>query len=128
MQPDDLRGAARDAYHMWRNNFGLSEQSAMRGLEQDGAISLSEDEELARRFQNICLSESEARRAVDDHGGRSVPPGVRVCGAVIGGAAAGRCSASRPQNRGTRGQPVPSRRLGREGPAGGGVRSISGRA
>src|SRR5215218_819252 len=56
---------------MWRNTFGLSEQSAMRALEQDGAIPLSEDEKLARRFQNICLSESEARRAVDDHGGRS---------------------------------------------------------
>src|SRR5215208_5684197 len=75
MQPDDLRGAARDAYDMWRKTFGLSEQSAMRALEQDGAIPLSEDEKLARRFQNIFgLSESEARRAVDDHGGSSVPP------------------------------------------------------
>jgi hypothetical protein len=75
MRPDDLRGAARNVYDMWRNTFGLSEQSAMRALEQDGAIPLSEDEKLARRFQNIFgLSESEARRAVDDHGGRSVPP------------------------------------------------------
>jgi hypothetical protein len=75
MQPDDLRGAARDAYDMWRNTFGLSEQGAMRALEQDGAIPLSDDEKLARRFQNIFgLSESEARRAVHGHGGSSVPP------------------------------------------------------
>lgn len=53
MQPDDLRGAARDAYDMWRNTFGLSEQSAMRALEQDGAIPMSEDEKLARRFQDM---------------------------------------------------------------------------
>jgi hypothetical protein len=72
---EDLRGEAADTFRMWRNTFGLSEQSAMRALEQDGAIPLSEDENLARRFQNIFgLSESEARRAVDDHGGSSVPP------------------------------------------------------
>ncbi|MGE5784445.1 MAG: hypothetical protein ACM3ZE_07630 [Myxococcales bacterium] len=47
----------------------------MRALEQDGAIPLSEDEKLARRFQNIFgLSESEARRAVHGHGGSSVRP------------------------------------------------------
>jgi hypothetical protein len=106
---------------MWRR-LGLSEQSAMRALEQDGAIPLSEDEKLARRFQNIFdLSESEARRAVHGHGGSSVRPGVRVCGTVIGGAAAGGCSASGRQNRGTHGQFVQPRRLGGEGVAGGGV-------
>ncbi len=59
---------------MWRR-LGLSEDSAMRALEQDGAIPLSEDEKLARRFQNISgLSESEAQRAVQGHGGSSVRP------------------------------------------------------
>jgi hypothetical protein len=81
MQPDDLRGAARDAYDMWRNTFGLSEQSAMRALEQDGAIPLSEDEKLARRFQNIFgLSESEARHAVPGHGGSSERPVSETAG------------------------------------------------
>ena len=47
----------------------------MRALEQDAAIPLSEDEKLARRFQNIFgLSESEARRAVHGHGDSSVQP------------------------------------------------------
>src|SRR5512133_1130649 len=74
MRPDDLRGSAREGYAMWRR-LGLSEESAMRALEQDGAIPLSEDEKLARRFQNIFgLSESEARRAVHGHGGSSVRP------------------------------------------------------
>jgi hypothetical protein len=49
-------------------------QNAMRALEQDGAIPLSEDEKLGR-FQNIFgLSKSEARRAVHGHGGSSVRP------------------------------------------------------
>jgi hypothetical protein len=74
MRPDDLRGSAREGYAMWRR-LGLSEESAMRALEQDGAIPLSEDEKLAWRFQNIFgLSESEARRAVHGHGGSSMPP------------------------------------------------------
>jgi hypothetical protein len=59
---------------MWRR-LGLSEESAMRALEQDGAFPLSEDEKLARRFQNIFgLSENGARRAVHSHGGSSVRP------------------------------------------------------
>jgi hypothetical protein len=69
MRPDDLRGSAREAYNMWRR-LGLSEQSAMGALEQDGAIQLSEGEKLARRFQKIFyLSEAEARRAVDGREG-----------------------------------------------------------
>jgi hypothetical protein len=40
MRPENLRGAAADAYRMWRETFGLSEQCAMRALEQDGLISL----------------------------------------------------------------------------------------
>ena len=51
MRPDDLCGAARDAYDMWRNTFGLSEQSAMRALEQDGLITLTEEEMFARSLQ-----------------------------------------------------------------------------
>jgi hypothetical protein len=47
----------------------------MRALEQDGAIPLSEDEKLARRFQTIFgLNEREARRAAHGHGGSSVEP------------------------------------------------------
>jgi hypothetical protein len=74
MRPDDLRGSAREGYAMWRR-LGLSEESAMRALEQDGAIPVSEDEKLVRRFQNIFdLSESEARRAVDGRDGPSRKP------------------------------------------------------
>ena len=57
----------------------------MRALEQDGAIPLSEDEKLARRFQNIFgLSENEARRAVHSHGGSSVQPVSETAGPASG--------------------------------------------
>jgi len=84
MRPDDLRGSAREGYAMWRR-LGLSEQGAMRALEQDGAIPLSEDEKLARRFQNIFgLSESEARRAVHGHGRSPVQPVAESAGRSSG--------------------------------------------
>jgi hypothetical protein len=63
MRPEDLHGAAADAYRMWRETFGLSEQSAMRALEQDGLITLSEDEKFARSFQETWgLSPAAADR------------------------------------------------------------------
>jgi hypothetical protein len=72
MRPEDLRGAARDAYDMWHNTFGLSEQSAMRALEQDGLITLSEDEKSRRWFQETWgLSRSAAEIAVRGRGGGS---------------------------------------------------------
>jgi hypothetical protein len=84
MRPNDLRGAARDAYDTWRS-IGLSESAAMNALVEDGVITLSEDEKLGRRFQIIFgLSESEARRAVHGHGGSSVPPVSETAGRSSG--------------------------------------------
>jgi hypothetical protein len=81
MRPDDLRGAARGAYDMWRNTFGLSEQSAMRALEQDGLITLTEDEKCARSFQETWgLSRAAAEIAARgrDGGSRAASSGVSV--------------------------------------------------
>jgi hypothetical protein len=81
MQRDDLRGAARDAYDMWRNTFGLSEQSAMRALEQDGLITLTEDEKFAQSLQETWgLSRAAAEIAARgrDGGGRAASSGVSV--------------------------------------------------
>ena len=65
LRVEDLRGEARDAFRMWRDTFGLSEAAAMNALVEDGVITLSEDEQLARRFSKLFgLSEAEARRAV----------------------------------------------------------------
>jgi hypothetical protein len=64
VKPEDLRGEARDAYRMWRDTFGLSEAAAMNALIEDGVITLSEDEKLARRFQRLFgLSEEAAKTA-----------------------------------------------------------------
>jgi hypothetical protein len=72
MQRDDLRGAARDAYDMWRNTFGLSEQSAMRALEQDGLITLTEGEKFAQSLQETWgLSRAAAEIAARGRDGRS---------------------------------------------------------
>jgi hypothetical protein len=81
MRPEDLRGAARDAYHMWRNTFGLSEQSAMRALEQDGLITLTGDEKFARSLQETWgLSRAAAEIAArgPDRGSRAASSGVSV--------------------------------------------------
>jgi hypothetical protein len=81
MRPDDLRGAARDAYDMWRNTFGLSEQRAMRALEQDGLITLTEDEKFARSLQETWgLSRAAAEIAARgrDGGSRAASAGVSV--------------------------------------------------
>ena len=81
VRPEDLRGEARDAFRMWRDTFGLSEAAAMNALVEDGVITLSEDEQLARRFSKLFgLSEAEARRAVAgrDGGSRSATSGVSV--------------------------------------------------
>jgi hypothetical protein len=81
MRPDDLRGDARDAYDMWRKTFGLSEQSAMRAVEQDGLITLTEDEKFMRSFQETWgLSQAAAEIAARgrDRGNRAASSGVSV--------------------------------------------------
>jgi hypothetical protein len=81
MRPKDLRGAARDAYDMWRNTFGPSEQSAMRALEQDGLITLTEDEKFTRSLQETWgLSPAAAEIAARgrDGGSRAASSGVSV--------------------------------------------------
>jgi hypothetical protein len=73
LRVEDLRGEARDAFRMWRDTFGLSEPAAMNALVEDGVITLSEDEQLARRFSKLFgLSEAEARRAVAGRDGPTV--------------------------------------------------------
>jgi hypothetical protein len=66
---------------MWRNTFGLSEQSAMCALEQDGLITLTEDEKFARSFQETWgLSRAAAEVAARGGGGgsRAASSGVSV--------------------------------------------------
>jgi hypothetical protein len=80
MRPDDLRGSAREGYAMWRR-LGLSEESAMRALEQDGLITLSEDEKFARSLQETWgLSRAAAEIAARgrDGGSRGASSGVSV--------------------------------------------------
>jgi hypothetical protein len=81
MRPDDLRGDARDAYDMWRKTFGLSEQSAMRAVEQDGLITLTEDEKFTRSFQETWgLSRAAAEIAAlgRDRSNRAASSGASV--------------------------------------------------
>ena len=81
VRPEDLRGEARDAFRMWRDTLGLSEAAAMNALVEDGVITLSEDEQLARRFSKLFgLSEAEARRAVAGRDG----PTVRTVSETVG--------------------------------------------
>ena len=71
VRADDLRGAARDSYDTWRS-IGLSEQAAMNALIEDGVITLSEDEKLARRFQRLFgLSVEAAKTAACGRDSRS---------------------------------------------------------
>jgi hypothetical protein len=111
VRPEDLRGEARDAFRMWRDTFGLSEAAAMNALVEDGVITLSEDEQLARRFSKLFgLSEAEARRAVAGRGG----PTVRTVSRVLD-QRRGRRSRGTPavgvEDRGACSRPVSSRCL-----------------
>jgi hypothetical protein len=90
IKSQDLNPKQRRAFDMWRR-LGLSEQSALRAMEQDGQITLSEDERQARMFSEVFgLSPSGARRAVEGRDGPSRRP---ASGPV---AEAGR-SSSRPE-------------------------------
>jgi hypothetical protein len=73
MRPDDLRGSARDSYEMWRR-LGLSEHAAMDALIEDGLMSLTDDEQLARSFQRLFgLSEEAAKTAAGGRDSRTAP-------------------------------------------------------
>jgi hypothetical protein len=73
MRPEDLRGDARDSYEMWRR-LGLGEDAAMDALIEDGLVSLTEDEQLARTFQRLFgLSEEAAKTATGGRDSRSAP-------------------------------------------------------
>jgi hypothetical protein len=85
LRVEDLRGEARDAFRMWRDTFGLSEPAAMNALVEDGVITLSEDEQLARRFSKLFgLSEAEARRAVAGRDGPTVRTVSETAGPASG--------------------------------------------
>jgi hypothetical protein len=70
MRPEDLRGSARDSYHMWRE-LGLSERAAMNALVEDGLVAMSAQDCLVENFKNLGLSESEAEIAADGRHGPS---------------------------------------------------------
>jgi hypothetical protein len=77
IKPDGLTPKQRQTFNMWRR-LGLSEQSSLRAMEQDGQIPLSEDERQARMFSEIFgLSPSGARRAVEGRDGPSRRPASR---------------------------------------------------
>jgi hypothetical protein len=75
VRPEDLRGAAADAYRMWRNIFGLSEQSALAAVQQDGLLPTTEHDQLAKMFREVFgMSEGAARVAADGRGGPPMRP------------------------------------------------------
>jgi hypothetical protein len=75
MRPEDLTGKARDAYRMWHDTFGLSEQSAMNLLAEDGLLPTSDHDRSVTMFRTTFgLSESGAEIAARGRGGRSVRP------------------------------------------------------
>jgi hypothetical protein len=73
----DLNPKQRQTFNMWRR-LGLSEQSALLAMQQDGQISVSEEERQARLFRSAFgLSEEGARLAVQGRdGGRAVSEAV----------------------------------------------------
>jgi hypothetical protein len=74
MRREDLNAEQRKAFDMWRR-LGLSEQSALRAMEQDGQIQVSEEDGQARMFSEVFgLSASAARRAVEGRDGPSRRP------------------------------------------------------
>jgi len=90
IKPEDLNAKQRQTFNMWRR-LGLNERSSLLAMEQDGQITLSEDERRVRTFSEVfSLSEAAARRAVEGRDGPSRRP---ASGPV---AEAGRLS-SRPE-------------------------------
>jgi hypothetical protein len=74
IKSQDLNPKQRRAFDMWRR-LGLSEQSALRAMEQDGQVTLSEEERQARMFSEVFgLSPSGARHAVKGLDGPSRRP------------------------------------------------------
>ena len=74
IKPEDLNPTQRRAFDMWRR-LGLSTESTLRALEQDGQITLSAEERQARVFSEVFgLSASAARRAVEGRDGPSRRP------------------------------------------------------
>jgi hypothetical protein len=72
IKPSDLNATQYRAFTMWRN-LGLSEQSALRAMEQDGVIEVSEEERQARVFRSAFgLTEEGARVAAGGRGPRPV--------------------------------------------------------
>jgi len=72
MKPGNLNPKQRQTFNMW-GNLGLSEQSALRAMERDGQITLSDDKRQTRMFsEGFGLSASAARRAVEGRAGPSV--------------------------------------------------------
>ena len=64
LRAEDLRGEAADAFRMWHDFFGLSEESALRAVAQDGLVEESEVDGLAGSLASIfSLSEGAARVA-----------------------------------------------------------------
>ena len=49
MKPGNLNPKQRQTFNMW-GNLGLSEQSALRAMERDGQITLSDDKRQTRMF------------------------------------------------------------------------------
>jgi hypothetical protein len=71
IEPKDLNPKQRQTFNMWRR-LGLSEQSALLAMQQDGQISVSEEERQARLFRSAFgLSEEGARLAVQGRDGGS---------------------------------------------------------
>jgi hypothetical protein len=70
VRPSDLSGEAASAFRMWHDFFGLSEESAMNALRQDGLVSSSDDDGgLASSLASIfSLSEGAARVAARGRG------------------------------------------------------------
>jgi hypothetical protein len=85
MRPSDLRGEAADAFRMWHDFFGLSEESAMNALAQDGLVPTNGSDRTVNVFRGTFgLSEEGARIAAAGRDGRS----ARSVSEVAGGSAA----------------------------------------
>jgi hypothetical protein len=73
-KPSDLNPTQRKSYDLWRD-LGLTESAAMNALVEDGVITLSEDEQLARTLRHTFgLSEQAAEIAARGGGGPSSRP------------------------------------------------------
>jgi hypothetical protein len=73
IKPDELSGAARESYDMWRR-IGLFEQAALDSVIEDGLVPLSDHDQLARTFRQLGLSQQAAESAADGRDGPSGRP------------------------------------------------------